>query len=101
MEEKAAQVEGEGRALGQKARTGEEAGRPAKMRRVVLVGFGRRAETASGRRAVVKMAEGPAGYAYAATLVMPQERSARRTQSWKRKQSTRWSMAMPAACMKE
>jgi hypothetical protein len=57
VEEKAAQVEGEGRALGQKARTGEEAGRPAKMRRVVLVGFGRRAETASGRRAVVKMAE--------------------------------------------
>jgi hypothetical protein len=42
----------------------------------------------------------PAGD-YAAMLVMPQDRSARRTHSGKRKQSTRWSIAMPAACMKE
>lgn len=52
----------------------------------------RRRPTAAGRAR---------GYPYAATLVMPQERSARRTHSGKRKQSTRWSMAMPAACMKE
>lgn len=55
-EEKAAQVAGAGRALGQKARSGEEEGRAAKRRRRV-VGLGRRVEAASGSRAVNKAEE--------------------------------------------